>query len=72
MSLEGLLRTTYPVGPGCIAPEGTPASPEFRVSIQATHSDGVHFIIHALGHNSETLDFIVQGNSLVPVNNKLS
>lgn len=63
-SLEGLLRTTFPVGPGCVAPERTPASPDFIVSVQEIRDDGVHIIIHAYGHNSETLDFFVQGNRL--------
>lgn len=65
MTLEGLLRTTYKVGPGCVAPEGALASPEFRISIQKITPDGVHFIVHAHGMDSETLDFIAIGNRLV-------
>lgn len=64
VSLEGLFRMTFPVGPGCVAPEGTPASPDFRVSIQEVNEHGVRFIVHADGHDSETLDFLVQGNRL--------
>ena len=64
MTLEDLLRMTVPVGPGCISPEGTPMSPEFSVSVQGMGEAGVYFIIHARGHDSETLDFIVKGNKL--------
>lgn len=62
--LEKLLRMTVPVGPGCVAPEDTPMSPDFRVSVQNIADDHVHFIIHADGHNSDTLDFRVSGNAL--------
>lgn len=65
MKLEDLLRMTVPVGPGCVAPEGTPMSPEFRVAVQHVLDDGVHIIIHANGHNSETLDRIVIGDQLL-------
>lgn len=64
-SLEDLLRMTVPVGPGCVAPEGSPMSPEFRVSVQKVSDAGVHFIIHANNHDSETLDFIAQGDALL-------
>ena len=63
-TLEQILRTTYPVGPGCVGQEGSPASPDFRVAIQAITDEGVHFIIHANGHDSETGDFIIKGNTL--------
>ena len=66
-TLEHLLRMTVPVPAGCVAPEGTPTSPEFRVVVQRADNDGVHFIIHANGHRSDTLDFIVRGNLLTPV-----
>jgi len=39
-------------------------SPEFRVAVQSITPEGVHIIIHADGHNSETLDFIVNSNEL--------
>lgn len=43
-------------------------SPEFRVAVQSVYSDGsVHIIIHPNGHNGETLDFLVKGNTLHPV-----
>jgi hypothetical protein len=64
MTLEKLLRMTVPVGPGCVAPEGTPMSPEFRVAVQEITDEGVRFIIHANGHNSETMDFIARGDTL--------
>lgn len=41
--------------------------PEFRVSVQSVNTEGVHIIIHADGHNSDTLDFRVKGNTLSPV-----
>ncbi len=66
-TLEDLLRMTVPVGPGCTSPEGTPMSPGFRVSVQKASDDGVHFIIHANGHDSETVDFVAKGNRLEPV-----
>lgn len=67
MTLEELLRMTVPVGPGCVAPEGTPMSPEFRVAVQHVAEDAVHIIVHANGHDSETLDFEVRGNELSPL-----
>lgn len=66
-TLEELLRVTIPVGPGCVAPEGSPMPPDFRVAVQDKHEHGVRFIIHAQGHDSETLDFTVKGNTLTPV-----
>lgn len=66
MTLEDLLRMTVPVGPGCVAPEGTPMSPDFRVAVQHIGGDGVHIIVHPMGHNGETLDFVVSGNKLEP------
>ncbi len=67
-TLEDLLKMTVPVPAGCISPEGTPMSPEFRVSIQSIAAEGVHFIIHANGHDSDTLDFVARGNELLPAN----
>lgn len=40
-------------------------SPEFRVAVQSIMPNGVHIIIHADGHNSDTLDFIVMENDLL-------
>lgn len=67
-TLEELLRMTVPVGPGCVAPEGTPMTPEFRVAVQNVGDDGVHFLIHAVGHNSDTLDLVANGNQLTRIN----
>jgi hypothetical protein len=39
-------------------------SPEFRVAVQSKTKEGVHIIIHAVGHNSETLDLIVSGDNV--------
>lgn len=64
MTLEQLLRMTVPVGPGCVAPEGTPMTPEFRVAVQHVAADGVYFIVHLNGHNGETLDFVARGNEI--------
>lgn len=64
MNLEQLLRMTVPVPAGCVAPEGTPMSPEFRVAVQDITDDGVRVIVHASGHNSDTLDLLVRGNTL--------
>jgi len=49
-------------------------SPEFRVSVQSLKTayngvTGVHFLIHANGHNSDTLDFVVIGNDLNDLGN---
>ena len=66
-TLEKLLRMTVPVPAGVMAPEGSAMSPEFRVSIQKVADDGVHFIIHAEGHDSDTMDFKVRGNHLARI-----
>ena len=39
--------------------------PEFRVAVQSKSDDGVHIIIHAVGHDGETLDLIVSGDEVV-------
>lgn len=39
-------------------------NPDFRVAVQDKTPSGVHIIIHAIGHDSETLDFLVVGNEL--------
>ena len=65
--LETLLRTTVPVPAGCVAPEGSPMTPEFRVSVLNVREDGVHFIIHAHGYSGDTLDLIARGNTLMPL-----
>lgn len=66
MSLEQLLRTKIPAK----TKDGVDIeiSPEFRVAVQSLEGKGdfkgVHIIIHANGHNSDTLDFLVNGNEL--------
>ena len=64
VTLEELLRMTVPVGPGCIVPEDTPMSPDFRIAVQEKIDDGIRIIIHANGYDSDTLDFMVKGNSI--------
>lgn len=39
-------------------------SPEFRIAIQSKTEDGIHIIVHAIGHNSDTLDLIVNGDHI--------
>ena len=67
--LEQLLRMTVPVPEGCVAPAGTPTSPEFRIAIQKIIDDGpitgVHIIVHPNGYNGDTLDFVVVGDQLM-------
>lgn len=41
-------------------------SPDFRVAVQAKTAAGIHIIIHAMGHDSGTLDFLVKENKLIP------
>lgn len=62
-TLEELLRmkVTINTTDGNTTPE---FSPDFRVAVQNIHHDGVHIIVHPLGHNGETLDLFVRGNQL--------
>ena len=64
-SLEELLRMTF-IAPG-MGGEAVEISPEFRVAVQEVSARGVRIIIHANGHDSNTLDFWVAGDSLGPV-----
>jgi hypothetical protein len=66
MTLEQLLRMEIK-GKSPVSKEDISYPPEFRVAVQSKTDDGVHIIIHANGHNSETLDFIVRGNKLLPM-----
>lgn len=41
-------------------------TPEFVVKVQPDRpGDHMHVIVHALGHDSETLDFLVDGDDIV-------
>jgi hypothetical protein len=42
--------------------------PEFRVAVQADDLDGVRIIIHPMGYNGDTLDLVVKGNTVTPLN----
>lgn len=39
-------------------------SPEFRVAVQSKTDEGIHVIVHANGHNSDTVDLIVTGDEI--------
>ena len=58
-TLEQLLRMT--VG---VENKDTRFTPPFCVSVQGERDGGIHFIIHANGYDSETLDFIAKGDRL--------
>lgn len=62
-TLEDLLRMKVK-GISPVTKEPIEYSPEFRVAVQGESGDGVHVIVHANGHDSDTLDFIVSGNEL--------
>ena len=63
MTLENLLRMEVE-GKNSVTGEEVKFTPEFRVAVQKKTNEGVHFIIHANGHNSETLDFLVKSDEL--------
>ena len=65
MNLQQLLEMTVTAKDK----DGEPVevSPEFRVAVQEITPDGVRIIIHANGYNSDTLDYVVQGNVLTVV-----
>jgi len=62
MTLEELLRMTIKVK--TITKLELDMTPEFRVSVQNVNNLGVHFIIHADGYDSETLDFVCSGDKI--------
>ena len=73
MTLEDLLRMTVK-GKNSVTKQDIEYHPDFRVAVQsdsavAGGNKGVHIIIHANGHNSETMDFIVTGNELFDIGN---
>lgn len=53
LTLEGLIRSVWP-------------HTQFRLSIIHKGDDGIHVIIHADGKDSDTLDYLVQGDKLIP------
>lgn len=63
-TFEELLRMTVPVGPGCVAPEGTPMSPDFEIRITEVGDGYVKFYVHAIGYPSDTMNFKACGNTL--------
>ena len=38
--------------------------PEFRVAVQEKTPNGVRVIIHAMNHDSDTLDLLIKDNSV--------
>lgn len=63
MTLEDLLRTT--VVSKDIAGNDINVPSEFRIAVQNVGEKGVSFIVHPLGVDGDTLDFVVHGNFLV-------
>jgi len=61
-TLEDLLRMDVTMYDTRGMPVGV--VPNFRVSVQREVENGVHFIIHADGYNSPTLDLVACGNML--------
>ena len=59
MTLQDLLKMKVKIG------DHDNCTPEFRLSV-LSHDDGgsTHIIVHADGHDSGTLDFLVTGNTL--------
>lgn len=42
-------------------------TPNFRVAVQSTSKEGTHIIVHPIDHNGDTLDLLVNGNTLTPL-----
>jgi len=61
ITLERLLRMQ-------VESQGVKVSPEFRLAVQRITDSEVTIIIHPNGHNGETLDYSVRGNTLTPLN----
>lgn len=62
MTLEDLISMrvkSHDVNGNCVL-----VSPDFRVSVQRFDDEGAHVIIHADGHDSETLDLCIQDNDV--------
>lgn len=62
ITLEELLRMKVPAKD--MHGNDIQITPEFRVAVQGLSKEGVHFIIHANGHNSDTIDYMVNGDEL--------
>jgi len=45
-------------------------TPEFRVAVQSITEDGVHVIIHANGHDSDTVDLLIKNNDVSVIGSK--
>lgn len=59
MDLRELLQTTFMI-------DYVEFTPEFRIAVQSVDDRGwVHIIVHALGHNSDTLDLMIGGSNQV-------
>lgn len=47
---------------------GAVFTPDFRVAVQGEGpGGGIHIIIHPMGYDGDTLDFVVVGNELTPM-----
>lgn len=64
MSLEELLRMKVQSKRLDGSPVGV--SPDFRIAVQEETENGVRVIVHADGYDSETLDLIVERDSVRP------
>ena len=61
-TLEELLRMKVPAKDKDKNP--IDITPEFRVSVQGEFGGGIHFLIHAMDHNSDTCDFVAKGDEI--------
>ena len=72
-TIEELLSMKVKGKNGVLKEQGKPCevevSPEFRVAVQNITDEGVHIIIHANGHNSDTIDLLVKDNKVSVINN---
>lgn len=63
-TLEALLRMTT-TEKSVVTGDPVEVRPDFRVAVQGERDGGVHFIIHPIDANGDTLDFIAKGDDLV-------
>ena len=66
MTLEDLLKMQID-GISRVTNKPIKYSPDFRIAVQGERDGGIHIIVHAQDHDSDTLDFIVNGNELTPL-----